>query len=231
MRLSFRQVVFAALGLLATISAAFAQVSIPFPGPGLTTFTFATFDPATLTGGGSLSGGNLTYSSSGSASVVRTTKYATSTKFYVEVTVNTATSGSGNIALGVVSNAQGTTTPSSIASVPSGMWLMRNDALALNNGSSSSYGGNWGAGTALSVAVDNTLGSGSGKVWIGTCSGGTISWYNSGDPVAGTNSMFSNLSGNIGIIVNSQTGASHGVTLNAGASAFSCTAPSGYGLI
>lgn len=216
-----------ALAVIACGAPAPAQVSIPFPGPGLTTFAFATFDAATLTGGGSLSGGNLTYTSTGSVSVVRSSRYA-ATKFYMEVTINTLVSGNGTLAIGAVSNAQGTSTPSSIASVPSGMWMMRNDALALNNGSSSGYGGNYGAGAKIAVAVDNTLGSGSGKIWLGTCSAGTVTWYNSGNPASGTNAMFSNLSGNIGIIVNTQTAITNQVTANFGASAFSCTPPSGF---
>lgn len=186
-----------------------------------------TWDSATLTGGGSLSGGNLIYSSTTSASVVRSTRYGNS-KSYAEVTVNTAVSGSGVIALGVVSDAQTTSTPTSIATVPVGMWMMRNDAFAMNNGTSSVYGGNWGAGAVLAIAFDNTLGSGSGKVWLGTCSAGTVTWYNSGNPASGLNAMFANLTGNIGFIVNTQTSASTQVTLNSGASAFSCTPPSGY---
>lgn len=194
------------------------------------TSSYSIFDSTTLTGGASLSANALVYSSSGSASVVRSKPYSAS-KGYAEITINTAASGSGNIAIGVVASSQATSTPTSIASVPSGMWIMRNDAFAINNGSSFVYGGSWGAGTTLSIAFDNTLGAGSGKVWIGTCSGGTISWYSSGNPVSGTNAMFSNLTSTIALIINSQTGTTHQATLNTGATSFSCVAPSGYGTL
>ena len=201
----------------------------PYPAQAVSTAaTPTTLDPATLTGGGSLSGGNLTYSSTGSASVVRSTKYAT-TKFYLEVTLTAGVSGSGNFALGVVDSTQATVTPNSIATVTNKMWLNRNDSLALNNGSSSAYGSNYGSGSVMSIAIDNTLGSGSGKIWVGRCSGGTITWPSSGDPTTGANPMFSNLTGSIGLLLNTQSSATFTMTVNFGHTAYSCTAPSGYG--
>lgn len=213
--------------VLALCSQVNAQ-SLPFPGPGGVAFNFATWDPATLTGGGVLSGGNLTYSSSGSASVVRSTKFAAS-KFYFEISITTLVSGSGNFGLGVVDSSQATVTPTSIATVTAKMWLDRNDALAINNASSAGYGSNYGAGAVMSVAVDNTLGSGSGKIWVGSCSAGTITWPSSGNPATGANPMFSNLTGSIGAFVNTQSAATTNITANFGATAYACTPPSGYG--
>lgn len=201
----------------------------PYPAQAVGTgSTPTTLDPATLTGGGSLSGGNLTYSSTGSASVVRSTRFAT-TKFYLEVTLTAGVSGSGNFALGGIDSTQGTATPTSIATVTNKMWLNRNDSLALSNGSSSAYGSNYGTGSVMSIAVDNTLGSGSGKIWVGQCSGGTITWPSSGNPATGANAMFSNLTGSIGLFFNTQSSATFTMTANFGATAYSCTAPSGYG--
>ena len=205
-----------------------AQVSIPFPGPGMSTFTFATFDPATLTGGGSLSGGNLTYTSTGSASVVRATKTTTG-KVYGEFTMTTGVSGSGNFGLGAIDNSQATSTPTSTATVTAKMWENRNDAISINNGSSAGYGSSFGATTIKVIAIDNSLGSGSGKIWVGVCSGGVITWPSSGNPATGANPMYSNLTGNITFFLNTFSSANFVVTANFGASAYSCTPPSGFG--
>lgn len=228
-----RRAIAAALLFIALVGCpALAQLGggLMFPGPGTpaSSSAFAVFDPATLTGGGSLSGGNLSFSSTGSAGVVRSNKFA-ATKFYMEFSVTTAVSGAGVFAAGVIDSSQATATPNSIASVTIKMWLDRNDSLALNNGASSAYGSNWGATNVLSIAVDNTLGSGSGKVWVGQCSGGTITWPSAGNPATGTNPMFSNLTGNIGIFISAMTGASLAGTGNFGATAYGCTPPAGFG--
>jgi len=211
------------------LTAAATAQSIPFPGPGgVSSATPTTLDPATLTGSASLSGGNLSYNANTTASVVRSSKFA-ATKFYVEFSVTTGASASGNFAVGVIDSSQATATPTSIVTVTAKMWLLRNDALALNNAASVGYGSNYGAGTTLIIAVDNTLGSGSGKIWIGTCSGGVSSWPASGNPATGANPMYSNLTGNIGLFINDQAAVAFAGTADFGGTAYACTPPSGFG--
>lgn len=59
------------------------------------------------------------------------------------------------------------------------------------NGSLAAYGSAIAAGTTVACAVDVDA----GKVWWGTVSGGTITWIASGDPAAGTNAAFTDVTG------------------------------------
>lgn len=180
-----------------------------------------TWDPATNTNSGTLSNGNLTYAaSSASGNVVRSTFFTSGWKFYFEYTMTTATAG--NHGIGVVQSTQATATPTSAATVPSGMWEWRSDGLKVNNGTSSALGTAASNGDVIMVACDPAA----GKLWFGK--GGT--WFGSGDPVAGTNPAYTGLTGSIGAFVNMFTNTGSGLgTVNFGATAFSFTAPTGYG--
>jgi hypothetical protein len=215
--------------LWAAFCGAVASLSVIVPGPGGTAGpATAFFDAATITNSGTLSLANLKFTfAGGSGNVVRSNTFSTG-KRYFEVTVNSGSSGF--IAIGVVDSTQATVTPTSLAAVPAGMWLNRNDGFKANSAGSAAYGSAWGVGSVMSIGIDNSLGSGSGKVWIGPCTGGSITWPSFGDPTTGANPMYANLTGNIGGMISfmGSTG-SPAVTANFGATAYACPPPSGYG--
>ncbi len=202
--------------------------NLPFPGSsGVAGHAAATFDPATNTNSGTLTNGNLTYQVS-TTNAVRSTLTSLS-KACFTLTVDSGTAGTGNLMLGVIDNSQATVTPTSVGTTTIKIWGMRDDALAVNNGASGAYGVNFGTGAVKTICFDNTLGSGSGKVWVGVCSAGTLTFPNSGSPAAGTNAMFSNLTGSIAAFVNFQSATgTPKVTANFGQSAPACSYPAGY---
>src|SRR4051812_330362 len=78
---------------------------------------FATLDPATNTNSGVLSGGNLAYAGAGaSGNIVRSTLFSVKQPIYVEATASGGTFGTGNNYVGVVQQAQATSTPINLAS-------------------------------------------------------------------------------------------------------------------
>lgn len=144
---------------------------------------YSTLDSATNTNAGTLSNGNLTYAAtSASGNVVRSTNY-TSNNFYCEY-IMTTVGNSGNHACGIVISTQTTVTPTSIASVPAGMWEWRSDAVSINNGASTALGTAAANNDIIMVACSPTT----GKVWFGK--NGT--WF-SGNPALGTTPAYSNL--------------------------------------
>lgn len=179
---------------------------------------YATWNPL-ANNGGTLSNGN--YDHSGTTALTAGTLFSPSGKWYFEVTCNTYSGGFGYAAVGVIKSDQSVSTvPNSIATVPSGLWLYRNDAYKINNGAASaSYGNTWTAGDVIGVAFDVDA----GKLWF--AKNGT--WQASGDPAAGTNAAYTNLSGSIGVAINDQ-GNTTTYSLNTGARAFAYTAPSGF---
>ena len=213
--------------------AAVAQIA-PLPGMGpqslfTSSASYATWNPATVTNSGVLSAGNLKFTfSGGSGNVARGSK-GTTGKAYYELTVNACTCGAGYFGFGAIDNSQATLTPANVAAVSAKMWEWRDDDLKINNGSSASYGSGFSSSAVLSVAIDNSLGSGSGKIWWGVCSAGTVAWASSGNPATGANAGFSNLTGTINAFINffGSNGSPAG-TANFGPS-FACTLPSGFG--
>ncbi len=202
-----------------------AQIG-PIPGMGPLIFvnkSFATFDPATLTGSSTLSNGNLKWTgAAGSVGNVRTTKFAV-TKFYAEITEGCSVCSAGDGFAGSIDSTAPVATQNACSTIPATYFIWRDDGLKCNNGSSTSYGGTGANNQVMSIAVDNTLGSGSGKIWVGTCSAGTITWFASGNPSAGTNTMYSVLTGSEGFVVGSMvTGTAFTWTANFGATTFAC---------
>jgi hypothetical protein len=170
-----------------------------------------------------LSGGNLTCSWTGSGQVaVRATKFVTTGKLYWEVTCNTAP-GSNRASIGVANN-------SALSGLygSSNAWGYAQDGTINNGGGGLAYGNTWAAGSVIAFALDMNA----GKIFFGLVSGGTITWQNSGDPVAGTNAAFTNLAGQSVspcIQNNSGVSSSAGYTANFGASAWAASSlPSGY---
>jgi len=181
---------------------------------------YATLNPL-ANNGGTLSNGN--YDHSGAAALTTGTLFPSSGKWYFEVTCNTYSGGVilGYTAIGVIKSDQTINTiPNSIGTVPSGLWVYRNDALKINNGASASYGNTWNAGDVIGVAFDVDA----GKVWFAK----NGSWQASGDPAAGTNAAYTNLSGSIGVAINDQGFYTTTYSLNTGARAFAHNAPSGF---
>ena len=75
-------------------------------------------------------------------------------------------------------------------------WAYESSGQKRNAGSLTSYGSAYTAGsTQLCVAVKRVAGVAS--IWFGQISGGTITWQNSGDPVANTGAAFTGITGDI----------------------------------
>lgn len=133
------------------------------------------------------SNGDLTVAATGVHALRSSVSPALSKRFFrtnVDVVGN-----AGYLAIGLIRDDQSIATPpNSLASVPAGMWLWRSDTYKVNNGQSSQVGSSWGSGDNIDVAVDEQ-----GRAWFAR--NGT--WIQ-GDPVAGTNPVFTGLTGNIG---------------------------------
>ena len=188
--------------------------------PGGVRGNYCTMNPL-ANNGGTLSNGNIDHS--GSSAITSGTIFPSSGKWYCEITCSYYGGGGalGYTAVGVIKSDQSiNTVPTSIASVPSGLWVYRNDALKINNGASASYGNTWTTGDVIGVAFDVDA----GKLWF--AKNGT--WQASGDPAAGTNAAYTNLSGSIGVAINDQGTYTTTHSLNAGARPFDYTAPSGF---
>lgn len=182
-----------------------------------------TLDSSNKDSGLALSGGNLTATQSGAGnrSVTSTTSHS-SGKFYLEVTISQGNGGLGfanssfNVSGGVI---PGTDAGDAVGSQSSG-------ATAINN---SSIGSAWGwiAGDTLGIAVDFT----GQKIWYKDLTFAQP-WNNNGsaDPATGVGGFsLATLAGSawfavVCLGVNAETG-----TINFGATAYTGTAPSGFG--
>jgi hypothetical protein len=203
---------------------------------------YATLNPLDANGG-TISNGNLEYSGVFATGVTQnghgsrsTLKVPSSGKWYVEA-ANTTISGSGNSCyLAFTSSTQassasgfsGTLTP-----------FVGVDASVFNNKITFEWAG-VSAGTADATQLFNTYASGdivnfavdfdAGKIWIGK--NGT--WYNSGNPAAGTNETSTFTAGTAAwafwgeYVAASDNSNRSGVIANFGQRPFAYTAPSGF---
>lgn len=182
-----------------------------------------TLDPATIAGGVSLLGGNLSCNISSAGGNVRSTYFTSNQKFYFEGKV-TARTASGYNGIGVVLKTQALGNVTAGSAVPAGMWLYRDDGYPFNNGTNIASIGAYAVNAVVMVAVDPVA----GKLWFGT--GGT--WGGGGNPAAGTGPQYSNLSGQIGAIVLCHGGATSGAeAVNFGDTAYTYTPPAGFGTL
>lgn len=133
------------------------------------------------------SNGDLTVAAT-AAHVLRSTASHTGSKRSFKVQI-TAKGNAGYLAVGVIRDDQSIATPpTSLAAVPAGMWLWRSDSYKVNNGVNSMIGPSWNTGDTIEVLWNEA-----GNAWFKR-NGTSIQ----GDPVAGTNPVFTGLSGNLG---------------------------------
>jgi hypothetical protein len=181
---------------------------------------YCTWNPL-ANNGGTLANGNLDHT--GTTALTTSTVFPSSGKWYCEFTC-TAYGGGGAFgftAVGVIQSSQTINTiPTSIATVPAGLWIYRNDAFKVNNGTGISFGNTYGATDVIGVAFDVDF----GKVWF--AKNGT--WQASGDPANGTNAAYTNLTGSISLAISDQGLYSSSYSFNAGQRPFAYAAPSGF---
>ena len=135
-------------------------------------------------------------------------------KWYFEVTVDTI----NEIFLGV---SDATIASNANAKNEAGAFVLDlKNADKYNNDGGSSYGSAFTNGDVANVAVDLD----NGKIWIGK--DGT--YPNSGDPAAGSNEMYSGISGTVFPFLSTQGGGTKQATANFGQSSFTTSAPSGF---
>ena len=165
-----------------------------------------------------LSGGNLVATNNnGTQGDVRGTASISGTqKIYFEVTV-TATDVNDDMEIGVGDGSFVLTNPPRNQSTA---WtLYGNNGNKCNSPTYTGYGSAYGLNAVVMVAVD----MGAGKIWWGV--NGT--WIASGDPAAGTNYAFNNLTGTLYPVF--ATGVNtNAVKANFGATAFAYTPPTGF---
>jgi len=179
---------------------------------------YATLNPLDEVGV-TLANGNLdaTIGAGGDKRVIATIGVG-SGKYYFEFTKTANSGGNGLIQIGVSAVDQNDNVPGFGAYG----WSYCGNGLKYNDGISVSYGSTYAAGDTIGCALDMD----SGKVWWSK----NGVFQNSGDPAAGTNAAFTNLSGYV--IAPSTADASgnsgNAVSFNAGQRPFAYTAPSGY---
>jgi hypothetical protein len=177
--------------------------------------SYTTWNPADKDSDITLSGGNLTAAAGNSAwNSLRTIAPLGTDKYYWEVTVT---------ALSYVMVGIGTasaTLTDRIGADDYG-WAHQSNTFRGHNNSFESWGTSWGAGNVMSVAVDMTA----GKIWV--AKDGTWMGTPAGDPAAGTNEMYSGITGTA-FPMATLYGATTIIVANFGTSAFSHSVPAGF---
>ena len=166
--------------------------------------------------------GNLGYRSTSGGGIATSTIMMSSGKWYWEVTV-------GNSAvkrIGIVDDFRkafptgGYGLASSVANVGDARYLLSTNGNKGENGTESAYGNSYTTSNVIMVALDMD----NGKIWWGE--DGT--WHNSGDPAAGTNAAYTDLSGsNWFAAIDGSSGTPVDV-FNFGQSAFAHTPPTDF---
>ena len=174
---------------------------------------YGTLNPVGL-GGGTLSNGNLSVSTS--TDIASVSAFAMTTgKWYWEVTLTT----SSNPRVGVYN--VGAANPAGLGATANGWCLLNGPSRVFNNGSTTNYGtflGNNGDVVMLAYDAD------AGKLWYGV----NGSWFASGNPATGANPSQSSVTGSA-IVPASSSGTGANVhDFNFGQRPFAYTAPSGF---
>jgi hypothetical protein len=159
-----------------------------------------------------LSNGNLDITNFGSSRQTHSTILPSSGKWYAEFTCNAAMN---DVQIGVANN-EGT----GYVGANSNSWgVISTQGNRIHNGGQSSYGSVYTTGDLIMVALDLD----NGKWYMGK--NGT--WFNSGNPVNGTNPAHTGLIGNIGFAVGSNATGGN-ISCNFGQRAFDYTAPTNF---
>jgi hypothetical protein len=178
---------------------------------------YATLNPLAGLTTGTLSNGNLDLVGSTSTDSMRhATIGIPSGKWYAEVTVNVASS-SATMGLAVY----GQSAVGTVNGTPSRGYY--HTGQKYSNGTLATYGNSFTNGDVIGIAVDVS----SGKIWFSK--NGT--WQASGDPAAGTNAAYTDLSTTETWFLTVQTGSSGtapSCSWNFGQRPFAYTAPSGF---
>jgi len=116
--------------------------------------------------------------------------------------------------IGLINQGATLTGGNSVSAYANGYGIYPGNGNKYNNGTNSAYGSAFNNVTIANLVKD-------GKIYWGTISGGTITWYNSGDPDAGTGFAFSGLTGMY--FPCSSTAADGTITFNFGATDFAAT--------
>jgi len=148
-------------------------------------------------------------------STARVTRGLSARKLYFECTfgtVGTDTHAVGMSAAGIATNR--------FIGQDSTSWGYWSGGSTYNNNAATSGAGTWSGTNVIGVAVD----LGAGKIWWAK----NNVWIASGDPAAGTNARYSNLSGTLFPAVTHEAAASQQTTINLGLTAFTYTPPSGF---
>jgi hypothetical protein len=188
------------------------------------TTNWCTLNPLNASNSFTGKNGNLDFAQSSNDQAVTGTSAITSGKWYWEITKNS--SENPEIGVDILNYAQ---SGRSTASVNHNELAFITNSGTIRNGAGGTetptgFSSQTGAGTiGIAVDFDNK------KIWWSNTSG---TWFNSGDPAAGTNAAkdFSALSVANGCIpyVYMGTGASHTCVVNFGQRAFAYTPPTGY---
>ena len=174
---------------------------------------YCTWSPIDSTGTNTLSNGNL--DCSGAQRGNRGTISVTSGKYYYE-TVITSFGVGGDFGWSKSDEPCPTTDPGA----NSYGWSVHTSGLKRHNGSTSSYiSGGLAVGDVIQFAIDVDA----GKVWFGK----NNTWGASGDPAAGTNAAFTNVTGPIAP-AHGNGGSAIAFTTNFGQRSFSYALPSGF---
>jgi hypothetical protein len=179
---------------------------------------YATWNPLDQKNSNTFSNGNLDCAIAGSGEIFGT-QGVSSGKWYFEI-VGTATAdflGRYAVTAGIANLAL---TQSSRSS--SGSWMYYTyTGQKYSNGSFSSYGNQVALNDVLGVAVDLD----NSKIWFSI----NNTWQASGDPAAGTNAAFTNVSGVISpAVINGSSNSTNTFVLNTGSRPFANPAPSGF---
>ena len=184
---------------------------------------YCTLNPLKQTGA-TLTNGNLQFTKAAGAGAtlftIHSTLFVSTGKWYFEVT---PTSGvAGHDLIGVAGPEVPLATYASLAGMTGNIWAWRNDSYKVNNSSSpaqSLYGNTWST-EVIGVALDMD----NGKIYWSI--NGTF--QSSGDPAAGTNAAFTNVSGSVAPILIDQGSGTFDGSFNFGQRPFAYTAPSGF---
>lgn len=196
--------------------------------------TYATWSSTFKASQVTLSANSLTatHGTFGSNTGVRATVGVSSKKWFW---VDQVTSGTmaNTFGVGICTSTydpSGTDGSTWIGNSSKGFALKTSDGTKWHNNASSSYG----SGLSVNDYVATALDMDNAKVWWGKLTGGTLTWFNSGDPAAGTNPAYTSSDGITGTMYpcsgNGTSANSFVWTANFGASAFpsGATVPSGF---